>query len=224
MKKILVLGGSGYQGVKLIRELIKRKYKVINVDKNLFGNYFIKHKNVRNYELDIMDVNKINIKKVYAWIHLISIANDPMTDLDPALSWQTSALGSKILIEHLIRNKVRKLIYASSGSVYGIKKTKKVTEKLKLHPISTYNKVKMVTERILISYKRSIDLIILRPATICGVSDRMRLDLTVNTLTFQALKKKQIRVAAMAPPPRPFLFTQVNQKMLEIYVLPYHMT
>ena len=107
MKKILVLGGSGYQGVKLIRELIKRKYKVINVDKNLFGNYFIKHKNVRNYELDIMDVNKINIKKVYACIHLISIANDPMTDLDPALSWQTSALGSKILIEHLIRNKVR---------------------------------------------------------------------------------------------------------------------
>ena len=61
MKKILVLGGSGYQGVKLIRELIKRKYKVINVDKNLFGNYFIKHKNVRNYELDIiLDNNSSN--------------------------------------------------------------------------------------------------------------------------------------------------------------------
>ena len=194
VKKILVTGGSGYKGVKLIKALIEDGYKVINIDKNIFGNYFIDHKNVKNYKIDIKDISKIDIKDVHTCIHLASIANDPMTDLDPTLSWETSALGSYILMEHLIKNKVKKIIYASSGSVYGIKKEKRVTENLSLKPISTYNKVKMVTERIILSYKEKIDVIIIRPATVCGFSPRMRLDITVNMLTFQALKNKEITV------------------------------
>ena len=194
IKKILVTGGSGYKGVKLIKALIEDGYKVINIDKNIFGNYFIDHKNVKNYKIDIKDISKIDIKDVHTCIHLASIANDPMTDLDPTLSWETSALGSYILMEHLIKNKVKKIIYASSGSVYGIKKEKRVTENLSLKPISTYNKVKMVTERIILSYKEKIDVIIIRPATVCGFSPRMRLDITVNMLTFQALKNKEITV------------------------------
>jgi len=193
-KKILVTGGSGYKGVKLIKSLLKHGYKVINIDKNIFGNYFINHKNVKNYKMDIKDIGKIDIKNVHTCVHLASIANDPMTDLNPTLSWETSSLGSYLLMEHLIKNKVKKIIYASSGSVYGIKKEKRVTEDLSLKPISTYNKVKMVTERILLSYKEKIDVIIIRPATVCGFSPRMRLDLTVNMLTFQALKKKEITV------------------------------
>jgi nucleoside-diphosphate-sugar epimerase len=193
-QKILVTGGSGYVGTELIKKLLKENYSVINVDLNLFNNFHLKHKNLINIKSDILDIKKINIKGVFACIHLASIANDPMTDLDPSLSWNTSALGSKILIEHLINNKVKKIIYASSGSVYGIKKEKKVTEELSLNPISTYNKVKMVTERVLISYKNLLDIIIVRPATICGLSHRMRLDLTVNALTFQALTKKIITV------------------------------
>ena len=193
-KKILVTGGSGYKGVKLIKALVSEGYKVINVDTNIFGNYFINHKNIKNYKADVRDINKINIKNVYACIHLASIANDPMTELDPALSWETSALGTYVLMEHLLKNKVKKIIYASSGSVYGIKKEKNVTENLSLKPLSTYNKVKMVTERIILSYKQGIDVIIIRPATVCGYSPRMRLDLTVNILTFQALKNKEITV------------------------------
>jgi len=193
-QKILVTGGSGYQGVKLIKELIRKGYAVVNIDKNIFGNYFIQHKNVINHEMDICKINKINLKNVYACIHLANIANDPMVELSPSFSWETSALGTQILIEHLIKYKVKKIIYASSGSVYGVKKEKKVTENLSLKPISTYNKVKMVTERIILSYKNDIDVIILRPATVCGFSPRMRLDLTVNILTFQALKNKKIIV------------------------------
>lgn len=193
-KKILVTGGSGYKGVKLIRELIKQGYSVINVDKNIFGNYFIKDKYIANYKLDVNDIYKVNLKNVYACVHLASIANDPMVDLNPSLSWETSVLGSKILMDHLLKHKVKKIIYASSGSVYGIKKEKKVTENLSLKPISTYNKVKMATERVILSYKEKIDVIILRPATVCGFSPRMRLDLTVNMLTFQALKNKKITV------------------------------
>ena len=193
-KKILVTGGSGYQGVKLIKKLISKGYNVINIDKNIFGNYFIRHKEVVNYEIDVREINKINLKNVYACIHLASIANDPMVNLNPYLSWETSALGTQILMEHLIKYKVKKIIYASSGSVYGVKKERNVTENLSLKPISTYNKVKMVTERIILSYREKIDVIILRPGTVCGFSPRMRLDLTVNILTFQALKKKKITV------------------------------
>jgi nucleoside-diphosphate-sugar epimerase len=193
-KKILVTGGSGYKGNVLISKLIKNNYSVINVDKNLFGRNTQKSKFLKNYSLDILDFNKVNIKGVVACIHLASIANDPMADIDAGLSWDTSALGTKILVDHLIKNKVKKIIYASSGSVYGIKKEKRVTENLSLEPISTYNKVKMVTERLLMSYKDSINVIIVRPATVCGVSKRMRLDVAVNALTYQALKNKKIKV------------------------------
>ena len=134
------------------------------------------------------------MKGVYACIHLASIANDPMTEINPSLSWETSVLGTKLLIENLIKYKVKKLIYASSGSVYGIKKEKKVTEDLKLEPLSTYNKVKMATERVIISYKDKINSVILRPATVCGFAPRMRLDVTVNMLTYQALKHNKITV------------------------------
>ncbi len=193
-KKILVTGGSGYQGVKLIKKLIDKGYSVINIDNNLFGNYFIKDKKVKNYKLDINQIYKINLKGVYACIHLASIANDPMVDLDQSFSWETSALGTMVLMEHLKKNKVKKIIFASSGSVYGIKNEKRVTEKLSLNPISTYNKVKMVTERVILSYKKYLKVIILRPATVCGYSPRMRLDVTVNMLTFHALKNKKIIV------------------------------
>ena len=195
MKKIiLVTGGSGYQGVKLINNLLNEGYYIINIDNNLFGNYFLKHKRVKNYQLDINQIHKINLKNVYACIHLASIANDPMVDLDQSFSWETSALGTMVLMEHLKKHKVKKIIYASSGSVYGIKKEKKVTENLSLKPLSTYNKVKMVTERVILSYKKHLNVIILRPATVCGYSPRMRLDVTVNMLTFHALKNKKITV------------------------------
>jgi nucleoside-diphosphate-sugar epimerase len=193
-KEILVTGGSGYKGTVLIKKLVDQNYRVINIDNNLFGKNNLKHKNVKNYNLDISEIKKINLKNVYACIHLASIANDPMVDLDQSLSWETSALGTKILVDYLIEKKVKKIIYASSGSVYGIKKEKKVKEHLSLEPISTYNKVKMVTERLLISYKEKINVVIVRPATVCGISKRMRLDVSVNALTFQALKNKTINV------------------------------
>ena len=193
-KKILVTGGSGYQGVKLIKILINKGFLVINVDNNLFGNYFIKNKNIKNYQLDINQIYKVDLKNVYACIHLASIANDPMVDLNQSFSWETSALGTMVLMEQLKKYKVKKIIYASSGSVYGIKKEKRVTENLSLKPLSTYNKVKMVTERVILSYKKYLNVIILRPATVCGFSPRMRLDVTVNMLTFHALKNKKITV------------------------------
>ena len=103
-------------------------------------------------------------------------------------------MAAKKLIEISIKNNLKKFIYASSGSVYGIKDELNVTEDLDLFPISTYNKTKMICERLLLSYKDKIELFIVRPATVCGFSPRMRFDVSVNMLTLQALKKKKITI------------------------------
>jgi len=192
--KILITGGSGYVGTKLIPRLLKNNHHVINVDTQWFGHYLEKHPRLKNYKMDYAYIDKIKEKKIDAVIHLASIANDPMAEIDKNLSWETSALNTYRLMEFMKENKIKKIIYASSGSVYGIKKEKKVTEQSKLEPISLYNKVKMVTERIIISYQKEVIPFIIRPSTVCGFSPRMRLDLTVNVLTFSALKNNVINV------------------------------
>ena len=192
--KILVTGGCGYKGSILIPKLLKLGHKVVSIDTQWFGNYLINHKNLKNIKLDVNQIEDIDLKNVNTIIHLASIANDPMAELDKNLSWEASALGTLRLINSALKYKVKKIIYASSGSVYGIKKEKKVHEDLKLKPLSLYNKVKMVTERVLLSYNDMIDINIVRPGTVCGYSPRMRYDLTVNAMTYSALKNKKIHV------------------------------
>ena len=192
---ILVTGGCGYIGTQLIAKLLLKGYSVICLDNQLFGNYLKKKKKFFIIKSNILNINNLDIKKkIHTIIHLSSIANDPMADLHPNLSWETSSLGTLELMRFAKKKKIKRIIYASSGSVYGIKKEKKVHEKLKLEPISLYNKVKMVTERILLSFKDKFEIFIVRPATVCGFSPRMRLDVTVNALTFNALKNKMITV------------------------------
>ncbi len=192
--KILVTGGSGYKGSVLIPKLLELNHKVVSLDTQWFGNYLPKHKNLKNIKFDIKDIEKFNLKNIDTIIHLASIANDNMSELDKNLSWETSSLATYKLLEKAIEAKVKRFIYASSGSVYGIKKEKKVTEKLSLKPISLYNKVKMCTERIILSYKNQIETFIIRPATVCGYSPRMRFDISVNALTISGLLKNKIIV------------------------------
>jgi len=192
--KILVTGGCGFVGSVLIPKLLKLNYKVTSIDTKWFGDYLPKHKNLKNLKLDVRNVDQLKVKNFDCVIHLASIANDPMAEIDKNLSWEVSALGTLQLMNFCKKNKIKKIIYASSGSVYGISKTKKVTEDTLLKPISLYNKVKMVTEKIILSYEKYFDIFILRPATICGYSPRMRLDLTVNALTLSALQNKKIIV------------------------------
>jgi nucleoside-diphosphate-sugar epimerase len=125
---------------------------------------------------------------------LSSIANDPCGDLDPKLTWEVSALATMQLADKAKRHGIKRFIYASSGSVYGIKEELNVTEDLELKPISEYNKTKMVGERVLLSYQDDMVVQIVRPATVCGLSPRMRLDVSVNLLTMQALSKGKITV------------------------------
>ena len=192
--KILVTGGCGYTGSILIPKLLKQNHKVICVDTMWFGNFLKKHRNLKVFKSDVRNINEINLNGVDVIIHLASIANDPMSELDKNLSWETSSLATMQLLEKAIKFGVKRIIYASSGSVYGIKNERNVTENLSLKPISLYNKVKMITERILLSYSDKIKIYIVRPATVCGFSKRMRFDLTVNALTYSALKNNLITV------------------------------
>jgi nucleoside-diphosphate-sugar epimerase len=193
-KKILITGAAGYVGSALIEKLVQSNFKIIAVDTFWFGDFIKNHNNIKKIKLDIRNYKNIPLKDIDYVIHLASIANDPCSDLNPKLSWEVIALATMKLIEECIKYKVKKFIYASSGSVYGLKKEQKVTEELALEPISDYNKGKMIAERVLRSYEKEINLTIVRPGTVYGISPRLRLDLTVNMFAYQAVTQKKITI------------------------------
>lgn len=192
--KVLVTGGCGYKGHVLIPKLLNRGYDVIAFDTQWFGNYLTPHPKLHIVKGDVCDIKSIPLTNVDSIIHLSSIANDPCGDLNPKLTWEISALATMQLADKAKRCGVKQFIYASSSSVYGIKDELQVTEDLELKPISEYNKTKMVAERVLLSYENDMVVQIIRPATVCGYSPRMRLDVSVNMLTMQALSKGKITV------------------------------
>ena len=192
--KILVTGGCGYKGSVLVPKLLERGYQVTVVDILWFGNLLEPHPNLNVLNADIRDIENIPFAGVDVIVHLASVANDPCGDLDPKLTWEISALGTMQIAEKAAKNGVKQFIYASSGSVYGIKEEDQVTEDLELKPITEYNKTKMVAERVLLSFSDQMIVQIVRPATVCGFSPRMRLDVSVNMLTMQALSNGVITV------------------------------
>ena len=191
---VLVTGGCGYKGHVLVPKLLARGYEVVVLDTQWFGNYLVPHPKMSVIKGDVRDIDSVPIEGVDCIIHLSSIANDPCGDLDPKLTWEVSALATMQLADKARRHGVKRFIYASSGSVYGVKDELQVTEALELKPISEYNKTKMVAERVLLSYQDDMVVQIVRPATVCGYSPRMRLDVSVNMLTMQALSKEMITV------------------------------
>ena len=192
--KILLTGGCGYIGTNLTEALLDLGHHVTVVDIMWFGNYLNPHKNLNIIQSDIRDIDAIPMKGIDSVMHLANIANDPTGDLNARLTWEVNALSSKFLIEKAIENNVKQFIFASSGSVYGIKEESQVTEDLPLVPITDYNKTKMISESVLLSFQDEITLNIVRPATVCGYSPRMRLDLSVSLLTMHALTKGKITV------------------------------
>jgi nucleoside-diphosphate-sugar epimerase len=192
--KILVTGACGYKGTVLVPKLLSAGHEVVAIDTMWFGNHLKPHPNLAVAQLDVRDVDRIDLARVDAIIHLSSIANDPCGDLDPKLTWEVSALATMQLADKAARHRVGHFIFASSGSVYGVKEEAQVTEDLELKPISEYNKTKMVSERVLLSYRDVMVVQVIRPATVCGYSPRMRLDVSVNMLTMQALTKGRITV------------------------------
>jgi nucleoside-diphosphate-sugar epimerase len=192
--KILVTGGCGYKGTVLVPKLIAKGHDVVVFDIQWFGNFLPEHPHLKVVKGDIRNIAEVELGGIDAIIHLSSVANDPCGDLDPVLTWEISCLATMQLADRARRMGIKRFIYASSGSVYGVSDEPQVTEDLELFPLSEYNKTKMCGERIVLSYANDMVTQIVRPATVCGFSPRMRLDVSVNMLTMQALTKGRITV------------------------------
>jgi nucleoside-diphosphate-sugar epimerase len=192
--RVLVTGACGYKGSVLVPKLLARGHDVVGLDIMWFGNELAAHPRLMTIQGDVREIDSIPLEGVDAIIHLSSVANDPCGDLNPKLTWEVSCLATMQLADKAARLGINRFIYASSGSVYGLKEESQVTEDLDLVPLSEYNKTKMVAERVLMSYADRMVVQIVRPATVCGLSPRMRLDVSVNMLTMQALTRGEITV------------------------------
>lgn len=193
--KLLVTGGCGYVGTKLTQALLARTpYEVDALDTGWFGNVLAPHPRLSVLREDVRHIDSIDLSGYDAIFHLANIANDPAVELNPLASWEVNVLAGMRLIDKAARQGVKQFIYASSASVYGLKSEPKVTEDLELFPLSEYNKTKMVAERVVLSYADSMVTTVIRPATVCGYSPRMRLDVVVNMLTMQALTRGVVTV------------------------------
>ena len=198
MKKIFITGGAGYVGSKLVPKLISLGHQVTVFDLMIYGeNVLDNHQNLRKIKGDIRDINLLEkiLPGHNVLIHLACISNDPSFELNPKLGKSINLDAFEPLVQKSIKNNINQFIYASSSSVYGIKKEKNVTEDMTLEPLTDYSKFKGDCEKILNNYS-SDDFIttVIRPSTVCGYAKRQRLDLVVNILTNHAYHNREIKV------------------------------
>jgi len=202
MKNILITGGSGYIGTRLILKLLeKSKINIFNYDISYYGSEHLpsKHSRLKNLLFDIRNLKKfeeiINSNNIDVVLHLACISNDPSYALNSNLSKEINYDCFKHLVKISKKNGVKKFIYASTSSVYGVSKNSDVREDSPLVPITAYNKYKGLCEpELLEEVNENFHGIIIRPSTVCGYSEKMRFDLTVNILTNFAYHKNYIKV------------------------------
>lgn len=190
--RVLVTGGCGYVGAVLVPNLLEAGHYVRVLDTQWFDCNLHEHPSLEILRGDIRE-RQHWCDDMQAVIHLAAIANDPCGELDARLTWDVNVLGTLWLAEEAKRAGVKHFIYASSASIYGVKDGVPVTEEASLEPVSDYNRTKMIAERVLLSFS-DFALTIIRPATLCGMSPRMRLDTSVNMLTMQALQEGRIQM------------------------------
>jgi|TARA_B110001452_G_scaffold264499_1_gene267597 nucleoside-diphosphate-sugar epimerase len=198
MKKIFITGGAGYVGSKLVPKLLQLGHEVTVLDLMIYGeNILDNHIKLKKIKGDIRDKGLLEklLPGHNILIHLACISNDPSFELNPTLGKSINYDAFEPLVKVSRDNNINRFIYASSSSVYGIKKEKNVTEDMKLEPLTDYSKFKGDCEKILNSYK-SDDFITttIRPSTVCGYAKRQRLDLVVNILTNHAFHNREIKV------------------------------
>jgi nucleoside-diphosphate-sugar epimerase len=199
--RVLVTGGAGYVGSVLVPKLLAAGHAVNVLDLFLYGEDVLDavkgHAKLRLIKGDLRHLPSVEAALVGcdAVIHLACISNDPSFELDPELGKSINLDAFRPLVRAAKAAGVKRFIYASSSSVYGIKEGVSVTEELALEPLTDYSKFKAACERILEEERApGFVTLTLRPATVCGYSPRQRLDLVVNILTNHAVNNRKIKV------------------------------
>lgn len=201
--RVLITGGAGYIGSVLSPRLLKAGHDVTVYDILLFGEKPLANESA-NPKLNVIkgDIRDresvarvIGEGKFDAVIHLAAISNDPSSELEPSVTRGVNGVAVEAIIKDAKKAGVRRFLYASSASVYGVREEEDVTEALDLTPITLYAQCKAEGEGVLNSEVSSDFVgVSVRAATVCGYSPRLRLDLTVNLLTHQALVDGRLRV------------------------------
>ncbi len=208
---ILVTGGAGYVGAHLTRKLLARGHRVRVLDNFLYGHQALEHIDDPRLELqhgDICDPGALAraVDGARAVVALAAIVGDAACDLEPSRTMAINYESTRQTLEACRAARVERLVFASSCSVYGANGSDLIHEQSQLNPVSLYARTRIMSEELLLA-QADVDVIILRLATVCGVSPRMRFDLMVNTMTACAVAQGTIRVSG-AKQWRPHLHVQ----------------
>src|SRR2546426_12086294 len=198
MTNVLVTGGGGYVGSVMVPQLLANGYRVTVYDILFFGREGLPdHPNLKVIEGDIRDTPRLAtaLEGIDVVLHLACISNDPSFELDEGLSKTINYDCFEPLVLAARGAGVKRFVYCSSSSVYGVSDKPDVTEDHPLVPLTLYNKFKGLCEPLLFKHQsKDFVCVTIRPATICGYSPRMRLDLSVNILTNHAVNNNKIAV------------------------------
>ena len=196
---VLITGGAGYCGSVLVPQMLDMGYRVTVYDIQYYGCEFLplNNPNLTVIKGDIRDIEKLEplMADVDAVLHLACISNDASFELDENLSTTVNMDAFEPIVLGAKKARVKRFIYASTSSVYGISKELDVKEDHPLVPLTLYNKYKGLCEPILFKHTdENFVGVAYRPATVCGYGPRQRLDLSVNILTNLAVNKGNITV------------------------------
>lgn len=196
LRKIAITGGAGYVGSALVPYLASHGYDVKVIDLFLYGEKPLEGVAADLVKGDIRDEEFLTreFRGMDGVIHLACVSNDPSFELDPALGRSINYDCFPGILRACRKNGVRRFIYASSSSVYGVRSEPEVGEDSPCTPLTDYSKYKLLCEELLQKSDLESEWVIARPSTVCGYAPRMRLDLVVNILTIHALVRKSITV------------------------------
>lgn len=199
-RRVLVTGGAGFIGSHLTRMLLDQGYQVRVLDRFDYGRSGLEalttHPRLEVLQGDICNSRDVSraVRDVDGVLALAAIVGDPACNLDPEETINLNYAATKILVEACNFYGVRRLVFASSCSVYGASENELLTERSRLNPVSLYARTRVLSENILFDRRGDVEPVVLRLATVFGLSPRMRFDLVVNTLTARAVVDRRIAV------------------------------